>query len=83
MEFARKENFRAVRLARSEFLYSYHNPSVRWYFTPKARAQATQQIRARMEKHHEGTARSLGFTPETDWFRWENSNFRPPLPFAP
>ena len=76
MEFARRENFRAVRLARSESLYSYHNPSIHWYLTPKERALATQQIRARMEKHHDGTARSLGFTSETDWFSWENSNFR-------
>ena len=79
MEFARKENYRAVRLARSESLYSYHHPSIRWYFTPEERAQAMKQIRARMEKHHDGTARSLGFTPETDWFRWENSDFRPSL----
>jgi hypothetical protein len=82
MEFARKENFRAVRLARSESLYSYHNPAIPWYFPPKERARATQQIRARIEKHHDATARSLGFTPETDWFRWENSDFRPSLSFA-
>jgi hypothetical protein len=64
-------------------LYSYHNPAIPWYFAPKERARATQRIRARIEKHHDGTARSLGFTPETDWFRWENSDFRPSLPFAP
>ena len=77
MEFARQENFSAVKLARPDSLYSYHNPSVRWYPSPEERAQAVKKIRAGLEKHHEETARTLGFTPETDWFRWENPDFRP------
>jgi hypothetical protein len=77
MEFARQENFRAVRLARSDSLYSYHNPLIRWYLSQAERTQAMKQIRARLEKHHDETARTLGFTPEIDWFRWENPDFRP------
>jgi hypothetical protein len=77
MEFARRENFRAVRLARADSLYSYYNPSIRWYFTPKERAQALKKIREGLEKHHDETARTLNFTPETDWFIWENPDFRP------
>jgi hypothetical protein len=77
MEFARRENFRAVRLAQPDSLYAYHNPYIRWYFTPEERAQALKKIRAGFEKHYVETARTLGFTPETDWFCWENPDFRP------
>ena len=77
MEFARQENFRAVKLAHPNSLYSYHNPYTRWYFTPKERAEALKKIRAGFEKHHSENAQTLGFTPETDWFRWENPDFRP------
>ena len=77
MEFARRENFRAVKLARPDSLYSYHNPSIRWYFTPEERVETLKKIRAGFEKHHDGTARILGFTPETEWFCWNNPDFRP------
>jgi hypothetical protein len=79
MEFARRENFRAVRLARPNSLYSYHHPSIRWYFTPEEGAQTATKIRQAFHKHHDGTAQTLGFTPETDWFCWENPDFRPLL----
>jgi hypothetical protein len=77
MEFARRENFRAVRLARPDSLYSYHSPSIRWYFTPTEGAQTAAKIRAAFHKYHDGTARTLGFSTETDWFCWENPDFRP------
>lgn len=77
MEFARKENFRAVALVRSDTLYSYHNPSTRWYLTPEERTQAENKIRLGLEKHLDGTAGTLGFTPESDRFRWDNPDFRP------
>jgi hypothetical protein len=76
MEYARRENLRAVKLARPDSLYSYHNPSIRWYFTPEQRVETLKKIRAGFEKHHDGTARILGFTPETDWFCWDNPDFR-------
>jgi len=77
MEFACQQNFRAVKLSRPDSLYSYHHPSIRGYFTPEESVQAAEKIRAGFEKHHNGTARTLGFTSETDWFCWENPNFRP------
>ena len=76
MEFARQENFRAVRLARADSLYSYHHPDIRWYFTPIQRAQTLKRIRAGFEKHHDENARTLGFIPEIHWYRWENPDFR-------
>jgi hypothetical protein len=77
MEFARQENFRAVKLARPDSLYSYHNPSIPRCLAPEECMRATAKIRAGFEKHHDSTARTLGFSHETDWFVWENPDFRP------
>jgi hypothetical protein len=77
MEFARQENFRGVRLARADSLYSYHNPSLHWYPTPEQRARALKQIRQSIETHHDETAQTLGLTSEKDWFWWKNPDFRP------
>jgi len=75
MKYARSENLRAVKLARPESLYSYHNPAIRWYFSPEERVLTLKKIREGFEKHHDGTARTLGFASETDWFCWENPDF--------
>ncbi len=79
MEFARQENFRAVKVAAADSLYSYHQPYTPSHFTLEERTRAQKKIRANMERHHDQTARSLGFTPEIHWYRWQNPDFAPLL----
>jgi hypothetical protein len=77
MEFARSENFRGVRIARAESMYSYHHPTVRHFLPPEVQEREIKRIRSNMETYHNDTANRLGFRPEEDWFIWQNPEYQP------
>jgi hypothetical protein len=75
MEFARQENFRSVRLAKAEHLYSYHHPFVFPWLSPQERERAVKRIHESMKSHHDETAVIPGFSSGKDWFTWDNPDF--------
>lgn len=76
MDLARQENFRGVRVARAEAVYSYHYPSLPGSLPPNAREREEKRIRSNIEIHHNGTATALGFRPMEEWFEWENPDYQ-------
>jgi hypothetical protein len=77
MEFAEEENFRGVRLALAESLYSFHHPYVYPLLTKDERIREEERIRERMKTHHNRSASALGWPLEGAWFKWNNPNYRP------
>jgi hypothetical protein len=76
VEFAKQENLRGVCVQRAESMYSYHNPTIRWFLPPEVRERETKRIRENMEIHHNETATDLGFVPGEDWFEWQNPDYK-------
>jgi hypothetical protein len=76
MEFAQEENFRGVSVASAQSQYSFHHPYVHPWYTTDERGRETDRIRERMQAHHNGSARALGWPLEGAWFKWNNPNYR-------
>jgi hypothetical protein len=77
MEFAQEENFRGVSVALPQSQFSFHHPYVHPWLTADERRREADRIRERMQTHHGGSARALGWPLEGAWFRWNNPNYRP------
>jgi hypothetical protein len=71
--FALQEGLTEVRVPRADTLYSYRNPSLNPDLSPEAREMALERIRKAMELLYDANALALGFVPDGNWFRWENS----------
>lgn len=71
--FAREENLEEVRVPRADTLYSYRSPTLNPELSVAARDQAVERIRTAMELLYDANARALGFVPDGDSFKWENS----------
>jgi hypothetical protein len=75
MEYAQQENFRGVKVARADSLYSYHHPYIRQFMSAEVQERDLKRIRSNIELHHNQTAIALGFREEEDWFEWTNPAF--------
>ena len=74
--FVRQEHLKAVKVAKADSLYSYRNPYVNPELPLEAREEAVQRIRKSIELIYDVNALALGFIPDGDWFKWENSKPR-------
>jgi hypothetical protein len=70
---AREENLEEVTVPRADTLYSYRSPTLNPELSVAARDQAVERIRTAMELLYDANARALGFVPDGDSFKWENS----------
>lgn len=77
MEFAEKENFRGVSVALAQSKFSFHHPYVHPWLSADERTREADRVRERMQAHHDGSARALGWPLEGAWFKWINKNYRP------
>ena len=82
MDFAQRENYRGVNVARAESQYSFHHPYVPPWLSTDERLREAERIRERMQTHLDGSARALGWPLEGHWFKWDNPNYREDAPSA-
>jgi hypothetical protein len=75
MQFAQKENLRGVSVALAQSQFSFHHPYVHAGLSPDVRQREAERIRQRMQIHHDGSARALGWSLEGAWFKWNNRNY--------
>jgi hypothetical protein len=61
MEFAQEENFRGVGVALAQSQFSFHHPYVHPWLATDERIREANRIRERMQTHHNGSARALGW----------------------
>jgi hypothetical protein len=76
MEFAKEENFRAVRVGLAQSQHSFHHPYVQASLSPEERTREAERIRERMRSHLDGSAHALGWPLEGEWFEWNNPHYR-------
>jgi hypothetical protein len=79
-DFTRQQAFKTVRVAKADYLYSYHNPYTNVYLSPHCRERAIKQIRQNMELLYDASAAQLGFVSDGNWFKWTNSEVVPGTP---
>jgi hypothetical protein len=72
-EFTQQQAFKAVRVAKADSLYSYHNPGINVGLLPHSRERAIKQIRQNMKLLYDANALQLRFVADGDWFKWTNS----------
>jgi hypothetical protein len=75
MQFAQEENLRGVSVALAQSQFSFHHPYVHAGLSPDVRQLEAERIRQRMQIHHDGSARALGWSLEGAWFKWNNRNY--------
>jgi hypothetical protein len=71
-EFARRRGFKAVKVAKADSLFSYHNPSINPMLLADGRDRAVERIRRDMSLLYDANAQALGFASVGDWFEWIN-----------
>jgi hypothetical protein len=76
MQFAQQENLLGVSVAQARSQFSFHHPYVHAWLSPDARQREADRIRDRMQAHHDGTARALGWVLDDAWFKWNNPHYR-------
>jgi hypothetical protein len=83
MEFVQEEKFCGVSVALAQSRFSFHHPYVHSWLTADERAREADRVRERMQTHHDGSARALGWDLEGGWFKWKNPNYQRPASARP
>ena len=61
MEFSQEESFRGVSVALPQSQFSFHHARVHPWLTADERKREADRIRERMQAHHSGSGRALGW----------------------